>query len=239
VRKTCIVTGGASGIGREVVERLRRLGYRVAVIDRQPFGGDAGDLHAIEADLTDPNAADAAFASCAAALGNVDAAVNAAGVFGAMAPIEGLSDAQVEQVTFGNIRMCLHAMRAELRLMRAASAGRIINIASVAGSHGIIYKGDYCAAKHAIVGLTKTAALETVKQGIAVNSVSPGFVDTPMTASAIRENALLEGFITKQTPLGRSLAPSSVAGLVSWLVAEAPVEITGSDYVIDGCYSAR
>jgi NAD(P)-dependent dehydrogenase (short-subunit alcohol dehydrogenase family) len=150
-----------------------------------------------------------------------------------------LDDRQLESITFGNIRICFHALREELKFMRSAGHGRIVNVASVAGSNGLILKGDYCAAKHAIIGLTKTAALENVKCGVSVNSVSPGFVDTPMTEEAIRDNSMLERFIAKQTPLGRSLSAGSVASLITWLATEAPPEITGSDFVIDGCYSAR
>jgi NAD(P)-dependent dehydrogenase (short-subunit alcohol dehydrogenase family) len=237
MQRNVIVTGGGSGIGLEVGKQLRDLGFRVITIDLPEKVRPSDD--AIAADLSVSAAADAAIDECVKRLGRIDSAVNAAGVFGPMASVEAISDQQLDDVTFRNIRICLFALRAELRHMQRQRGGRIVNVASVAGSHGIVYKGDYCAAKHAILGLTKAAALENVKLGIAVNGVSPGFVDTPMTALAIRDNPMLEGFIAKQTPLGRSTSASAVASLIRWLATEAPLDISGADYVIDGCYGAR
>ena len=235
----CIVTGGNGGIGQSVVKLLRDSDCAVAVIDRrEPLQADDGILH-VNADLTDRNAANLAIEHCIHKLGSIDVAINAAGIFGPMAPVEKISTEQLELITFGNIRMCLYAMQAELLQMKAAGKGRIINIASVAGTQGIVMKGDYCGAKHAIIGLSKAAALENIKHNIAVNTVSPGFVDTEMTADAIRENPALAGFIAKQTPLKRSITANSVALLIVWLALQAPAEITGSDYIIDGGYSAR
>lgn len=234
--QSVLITGGLGGIGLATAARLHKAGHKIAIIDRRPRD-HAAEYYVACADLTDKAEAERAFGLCLKHLGHIDAAINAAGLFGKMSSLEMLASEQVETITFGNIRMVLHAMQLEISSMRASGGGRIVNVASVAGSLGIVMKADYCAAKHATIGLSKVAALENIKHKIAVNTVSPGFIDTEMTTAALAENAALGAFIAK-TPFKRTIDADAVAKLLAWLATEAPLEITGADYVIDGAYSA-
>ncbi len=238
--KRIIVTGSSSGIGAQVALKLSLLGHQVIGVDKVAPGSSEVQLRDhFSCDLSDKKTTEKTFERAVDRLGGLDGAVNAAGVFGSPISACRLNKQRLQEVTFQNISICANSMSAEISALKRYEGGRIVNVASVAGSRAILMKSDYVMAKFAIIGLTKTAALEEVSNQISINSVSPGFVQTPMLDTAQIENPHLEGFIKNLTPLGKPVLSASVADLICWLIVSAPSEITGSDYVIDGAYSAK
>ena len=177
--KTAVVTGGGSGIGRAVVERLRADGYNVATIDLHPSDDD----YAHTADVTDRAQVEAALSAIRAQLGPVTILVNAAGLDG-FKRFTDITFDEWQKVIDVNLNGVFHCIQAVLPDMVDAGWGRIVNISSSSTHSGTPYMSHYVAAKSAVNGLTKSLALEYGPAGITVNAVPPGFIDTPMLSSA-------------------------------------------------------
>lgn len=246
--RVAFVTGGARGIGAATAARLARAGVAVAVADRDCAA--AGEVVAalresgaralaIEVDVSDPDAADAAVDSAVAWGGGLDFAYNNAGVPGIRAELAGYPEDvfwRVQRVNVGGVLAC---MRAELKHMLAAGGGAIVNAASGASVAGVPFSGAYVASKHAIAGLTKTAAIEYAARGIRVNAVAPGLVRTRLVEGLGGETAAgkeTEAFLAAH-PAGRAAEPEEVAEAV-WSLLNAPF-VTGVVLPVDGGLLAR
>ncbi|HEX5256091.1 MAG TPA: SDR family NAD(P)-dependent oxidoreductase [Mycobacterium sp.] len=231
VAKTAVVTGGASGIGRAVAERLRSDGFQVAVIDLSPTDDDVGYV----ADVTDREQVDTAVSAIREALGPVVVLVNAAGVEGFKKFMD-MSFSDWTKVINVNLNGVFHAIQAVLPDMIEAGWGRIVNISSSSTHSGQPFMAHYVAAKSAVNGLTKSLALEYGPSGITVNAVPPGFVDTPMLRSAERRH-LLGGTVEdhiQRTPVRRVGKPEDIAAACAFFISEEASYITGQILGVNG-----
>ncbi|OBJ05818.1 short-chain dehydrogenase [Mycobacterium sp. 1245499.0] len=229
--KTAVVTGGASGIGRAVAERLRSDGFQVAVLDLAVTDDGFG----YGADVTDRAQVDAAIAAIRKAFGPILVLVNAAGVEG-FAKFSDMSFEQWSKVIDVNLHGVFHTVQAVLPDMVEAKWGRIVNISSSSTHSGQPFMAHYVAAKSAVNGLTKSLALEYGPVGITVNAVPPGFVDTPMLRSAERRH-LLGGTVEdhiQRTPVRRVGKPEDIAAACAFFVSEEAGYITGQILGVNG-----
>ena len=229
--KTAVVTGGASGIGRAVAERLRSDGLRVAVIDLSPTDDGFGYV----ADVTDRAQVDAAISAIRDALGPISVLVNAAGMEG-FKKFLGMSFEEWSKVIDVNLNGVFHTIQAVLPDMVEAGWGRIVNISSSSTHSGQPFMAHYVAAKSAVNGLTKSLALEYGPSGITVNAVPPGFIDTPMLRSAERRHLLGgtgEDHIAR-TPVRRVGRPEDIAAACAFFASEEAGYITGQILGVNG-----
>lgn len=228
--KNAVVTGGASGIGAAVAERLRADDMRVAVLDLNP--GDEKFSYAV--DVTDRSAIDAAMDAIHTELGPVTVLVNAAGLDRFKKFID-LSFDEWQKVIDVNLNGVFHCTQAVLPDMIEAGWGRIVNISSSSTHSGQPFMSPYVAAKSAVNGLTKSLALEYGPDGITVNAVPPGFIDTPMLRKAEQRGFL--GDTQKQineTPVRRMGRPEDIAAACAFLISEEASYITGQILGVNG-----
>jgi 2-hydroxycyclohexanecarboxyl-CoA dehydrogenase len=228
--KTAVVTGGGSGIGAAVAQRLRADGLDVATIDLKPPESD----RAFTADVTDRAQVDAALSEIRGQLGPVTVLVNAAGLDG-FKRFTNLSFEDWQRVINVNLHGVFHMIQAVLPDMLEEGWGRIVNISSSSTHSGTAYMSHYVAAKSAVNGLTKSLALEYGPSGITVNAVPPGFIDTPMLRSAEAQGFLgdVEQNIAR-TPVRRMGRPEDIAAACAFLVSEEAGYITGQILGVNG-----
>lgn len=228
--KTAVVTGGGSGIGRAIVDRLRADGYHVAIIDLAPND----DEFAFTADVTDRGQVDAALSGVRGQLGPVSILVNAAGLDG-FSRFGDITFEKWQRVIDVNLNGVFHCVQAVLPDMVEAGWGRIVNISSSSTHSGAPYMAHYVAAKSAVNGLTKTLALEYGPAGITVNAVPPGFIDTPMLRAAEKRGYLGDIQATiDATPVRRMGQPEDIAATCAFLVSEEAGYITGQIIGVNG-----
>jgi 2-hydroxycyclohexanecarboxyl-CoA dehydrogenase len=228
--KNAVVTGGGSGIGQAIVNRLRADGLNVAVLDLNPSDDEFGYV----ADVTDRTQIDDALAAIRAKLGPVSILVNAAGL-DSFKKFHDVSFERWQRVIDVNLNGVFHCVQAVLPDMLEAGWGRIVNISSSSTHSGAPYMAPYVAAKSAVNGLTKTLALEYGPNGITVNAVPPGFIDTPMLRAAADKGFL--GDIDKTiaaTPVRRIGRPEDIAAACAFLVSEEAGYITGQLLGVNG-----
>jgi 2-hydroxycyclohexanecarboxyl-CoA dehydrogenase len=229
--KTAVVTGGASGIGRAVAERLRSDGLRVAVIDLSPTDDEFGHV----ADVSDPTQVATTVAAIREKFGPILVLVNAAGVEG-FKKFSNMTFQEWSKVIDVNLNGVFHTIQAVLPDMVEARWGRIVNISSSSTHSGQPFMAHYVAAKSAVNGLTKSLALEYGPCGITVNAVPPGFVDTPMLRSA-ESRHLLGGTVEdhiNRTPVRRVGRPEDIAAACAFFVSEEASYITGQILGVNG-----
>jgi 3-hydroxybutyrate dehydrogenase len=240
-----LVTGGGRGIGREIASALAHAGATVTVLGRNGTALDgavaAGSAHfAAIADVADQAAVNAAIAA-AATRQPIDILIANAGI-AESAPFLKSDPALFRRMIDVNFMGVVHAVQAVLPAMRERRYGRIIAVASTAGLKGYAYVSAYSAAKHAVVGLVRSLALELASDGVTVNAVCPGFTDTDLVAGSIenimkktgrsREQAVEE--LSRHNPQGRLVTPAEVANTVLWLCGEGASAITGQAIAVAG-----
>jgi 2-hydroxycyclohexanecarboxyl-CoA dehydrogenase len=228
--KNAVVTGGGSGIGQAIANRLRADGYHVATIDLNPSDAE----FAYTADVTDRAAIEEALTAIRAQLGPVTILVNAAGVDGFKRFLD-IDFETWQRVINVNLHGVFHCIQAVLPDMIEAGWGRIVNISSSSTHSGTAYMTHYVSAKSAVNGLTKSLALEYGPAGITVNAVPPGFIDTPMLRKAEGRGFL--GDIDKtieQTPVRRIGKPEDIAAACAFLISEEAGYITGQILGVNG-----
>jgi 2-hydroxycyclohexanecarboxyl-CoA dehydrogenase len=229
--KTAVVTGGASGIGRAVAERLRKDGFQVAVIDLSPTDDEFGHV----ADVTDRAQVEDAVAAIRKQFGPILVLVNAAGVEG-FQKFSTMTFEDWSKVIDVNLNGVFHTTQAVLPDMVEAGWGRIVNISSSSTHSGQPFMAHYVAAKSAVNGLTKSLALEYGPRGITVNAVPPGFIDTPMLRSA-ESRHLLGGTVEdhiNRTPVRRVGRPEDIAAACAFFVSDEASYITGQILGVNG-----
>jgi len=256
--KTALVTGSTSGIGRAIAEALAREGADIVL---NGFG-EAGEIEQLRAglaqahgvavgysgaDMSKPAEIRAMVAEAAAGSGAVDILVNNAGIQHVSA-IEDFPEERWDAIIAINLSASFHAIKAALPGMRARGWGRIVNIASAHGLVASAQKSAYVSAKHGLVGLTRTVALETAGSGITCNAICPGWVLTPLVAQQIEARAEQAGLgwddarielLAEKTPSREFVTPEQIGGLAVFLCSPAADQITGTPIPIDGGWLAQ
>ena len=242
--KAALVTGAGAGIGRASALALARAGAAVCASDIDGAGAEetarlieaaGGSAIARRCDVTKPDQVRAMVEATVAAFGCLDAAVNNAGIAGSFDDrLREAESAMFERVLAVNLHGVWHCMKAELDVMLPRKSGAIVNIASVAGLIGAPKAGAYTASKHAVVGLTKSAALDYAKLGLRVNAVCPAYTDTAMVQHAIEGNPLMAQIMARAIPMGRLGQASEIGEAVVWLCSDASSFVTGQALALDG-----
>ena len=241
-----IVTGGGGGIGRAASVALASRGSRVLVVDLD--GGRAeetvaavteagGTASAAVADVTDPAAVAAYVGECERLYGGVDAFFNNAAYEGAIAEIAEYPLDEFERTMAVNVRGVFLGLQHVIPAMRRRGGGAIVNVSSQAGLRGVPGLSAYSASKHAVIGLTRGAALEVARDAIRVNCVCPGPTDTRMMRDieeVVRGQGGDPSTFVERIPVGRYGRPEEIAALVAWLLLDAPAFLTGAVLPIDG-----
>ncbi|MBT3156842.1 SDR family oxidoreductase [Streptomyces sp. CHA1] len=243
--RTALVTGAASGIGLATARRLGQGGARVVIADYNAEGAasaaatltDEGiEAAAVTVDVTDPASVEAAVRSAQDTYGALHLAVNNAGIGGESAPTGDYDIDVWNRVVRTNLDGVFYSMRYEIPALLAAGGGAIVNTASILGSVGFAGSPAYVAAKHGVVGLTKTAATEYAAQGVRINAVGPGFIDTPLLQGM--EKQAYDGLVQLH-PAGRLGRSEEVAEVIAFLLSDRASFVHGSYHLVDGAYTAR
>lgn len=244
--KTALVTGAGSGIGAEIARELAAEGASVVVTDIKQEAAEAvvrqitdagGTASAFVQNTAKWQDAEAAVRFAQETYGGLHLAVNNAGIG---APPQNIGDYDVEawdRVRAVDLDGVFYGLKFQLPAIVAAGGGAIVNMASVLGSVGIAQNAAYVASKHALVGLTKVAALEYTAQGVRTNAVGPGFIDTPLVRASLSGDAL--SALEKEHAAGRLGTDAEVAALTLFLLSDAASFISGSYHLVDGGYSAH
>jgi NAD(P)-dependent dehydrogenase (short-subunit alcohol dehydrogenase family) len=241
--KTAFITGAASGIGRATAIAFAAEGARVVITDRgeaalqetaERVKAVSGDVLTITCDVSKPEEVEAAVAKAVKAFGRIDCAFNNAGVENKTAPLHEIELEEWDRVLNINLRGTFICMKHEIAQMLRQGGGVVVNTSSGAGIRGVAGGASYAASKHAMIGMTKSAALDYAKQKIRVNAVLPGNIATPMM------DRFTEGDIQKAIdlePVGRLGKPEEIAEAVLWMCSDLGGFVTGASIVVDGGWS--
>ncbi len=247
--KSVVVCGGGTGIGRACAVAFAREGSRVAILDwnAEALADAEAQLREIgaevfirQADVSDGQSVDAAHAAVIDAFGGIDVGFNNAGIISPAKAVEDTSDEDWNRVIAVNLTGVFLCVRAQVRHMRPRGQGVIINTASAAALVGAPGTTPYTASKHAILGITRTVALELATTGVRVNAVAPGTVETPLNSVLFdNEDPFADALVRKGQPIGRNARPAEIADAVLWLASSRSTFVTGSTLVIDGGFTAQ
>jgi NAD(P)-dependent dehydrogenase (short-subunit alcohol dehydrogenase family) len=245
--KVVLVTGGSSGIGRAAALAFARQGAQVVIADVSAEGGQqtirmikdsGGEAMFVETDVSTASQVEAMIAQVVRRYGGLDCAFNNAGVDNLHAPIGEFDEQEWDRVLGINLKGVMLCMRYEIPHMLARGGGAIVNCASVAGLIGTPISPAYTTSKHAVVGLTRSAALDYAKKGIRVNAVCPGVTRTAISEAYIKEKPEGEAQVAAQSPMGRIAEPEEIAAAVLWLCSDASSYVTGQALAVDGGWTA-
>jgi NAD(P)-dependent dehydrogenase (short-subunit alcohol dehydrogenase family) len=248
--KVALVTGAASGLGAESARRLAREGAKVALTDLAAEAGQAvvdeiqaagGAAMFLPQDVTDEARWGEVVEAVTQRFGRLDVLVNSAGIGSGGQPILEATLEGWRRVTSINLDGTFLGVRAAAPIMAAAGRGSIINLASILGKVGFPGAAAYCASKGGVTLLTKAVALELAPLGVRVNSVHPGFIETPMVLNAFRDSANeneMRDLIVSRHPVGRLGVPREIADAIVFLASDESSFMTGAELVVDGGYTA-
>jgi NAD(P)-dependent dehydrogenase (short-subunit alcohol dehydrogenase family) len=245
--KVALVTGGGSGIGQAACYLYARDGAKVVISDiDEKRGGETvsaiqdkgGEAVFVRADVSKPEDCQAMVSTTLEKYGRLDIAFNNAGIGGEANLTADYSIEGWQKVLAINLSSVFYCMKYEIPAMLHNGGGAIVNMASILGRVAFQNSPAYVAAKHGVVGLTKTAAVEYAKHGLRINSVGPGFISTPLI-SGLEEDQKTRDLLISLHPVGRLGEPEEVAELVVWLSSEKASFVTGAYYAIDGGYLAQ
>ena len=246
--KVALITGAGNGIGRATAIGFARNGAKVVVVDRDAAGGEAtagvirqqgGEALFVAADVTRSADVQAYVKAALDAYGSIDCFHNNAGIEGKIAPTAEYDEAMFDAVMGVNVKGVFLGLRHVLPVLLKQKSGSVVNTASVAGLVATPGMPAYVASKHAVIGLTKTSAGEVARQGIRVNAVCPGPVDTRMIHSLEQQLSpddpeMVSRKYQGAIPSGRYTTPEEIANMVLFLSSDLASNITGAQYVVDG-----
>lgn len=247
--KSALITGGGGGIGRATALIFAREGARIAVADANidaaaetvaQVNAAGGQAMSLSGDVTDSAAVQAMINTVVSAYGRIDCAFNNAGIAGYQVNASGKkthewADDSFDRMIAVNLRGVWLCMKHEIQHMLAQGGGVIVNTGSIAGLIGLPTSSAYVAAKHGVLGLTKTAALEYATDKIRVNAVCPGYIETKMTEDTMRRRG---AELMQKVPFGRMGKPAEIGEMVLWFCSDRASYVTGACYNVDGGYMA-
>lgn len=244
--KVALVTGAASGIGAAIALQLAREGAKVVVADQDASSANevvrdieqsGGVASLFEVDVADAVEVEAMVLFATRTYGALHLAVNNAGIGGPRAPLADYPLDGWQKVMDVNLNSVFYCTKFEIAAMLRAGGGAIVNMASILGSVGFANSSAYVTAKHGMLGLTKAAAIEYASKGVRINSVGPGFIDTPLLSKNLDAATLVA--IAGMHPIGRLGRSEEVAALTCFLLSDEASFITGSYHLVDGGYVAQ
>jgi NAD(P)-dependent dehydrogenase (short-subunit alcohol dehydrogenase family) len=246
--KVVLVTGAATGIGRATALAFGRAGASVVVADTSVEGGHAtagmiveagGKALFVKADVTRPGDVEALVEKTVKAYGRLDCAVNNAAIHEEGQPLADADEEQFDRIMGVNVKGVWLCMKHELaQMVKQGEGGAIVNMASIAGLVGAPTRAIYAASKHAVVGLTRSAATEYAADGIRINSLCPSAVKTALVARAIERDPQQGEKLKTMHPAGRIAEPAEIANAVMWLCSDQSSFVTGHQLAIDGGLTA-
>lgn len=247
--KVALVTGGSTGIGRAAALAFACSGARVVIASRHAAAGEAarqaiqalgGEAIWVGADVTSAAQVQALMDHALAAFGRIDYAFNNAGSGGTGRPVAEMDEAAWDATITGYLKSTWLCMKSEIPIMIRQGGGVIVNNASVDGLRGFPFPGGsaYAAAKHGVLGLTKSAALEYIRQGVRINAICPGWIRTAPVERRMGGSPVVAQEILRQEPIGRLGTPEEVADAVLWLCSEQASFVVGASIAVDGGYLA-
>jgi NAD(P)-dependent dehydrogenase (short-subunit alcohol dehydrogenase family) len=246
--KVAFVTGGAMGMGLAAVKAFAAEGAAVAIVDynKDALEKAASDLTtagskvtAIHCDASDEEQVKAAIATTVKTFGSLDVAFNNAGIQSPAIALPDLSTEEYRRILSINLDGVFFCMKYQLQQMRTQGSGAIVNNSSLGGLVGVPGRAAYHAAKHGVLGLTKSAALEFAERGIRINAVCPGIVDTPMVSSMLRNETAIMQEMMRDVPIKRLGTAEEIANAVIWLCSSRAGFVTGQALAVDGGYTTR
>jgi NAD(P)-dependent dehydrogenase (short-subunit alcohol dehydrogenase family) len=247
-QKVAVITGGATGIGKSTAMLLARKGIKVVISGRREAVGQkaieeiraqGGDAAFIAADVDNETQVSQIIGFAVKKYGRLDLAVNNAGISNETKTIGDSDPAKFQAMLQTNVMGVYLCMKYEIQQMLKNGGGSIVNLASIAGLNGIPYAGPYAATKHAVVGLTKSGALDYATQNIRINAVAPGAIKTDIIAGSIAQGQYDEATISAMHPMARMGNPEEIAHGIAWLLSDEASFVTGHILNIDGGFQAK
>jgi NAD(P)-dependent dehydrogenase (short-subunit alcohol dehydrogenase family) len=243
--QVALITGAASGLGRATAKAFAESGAALVLVDRDQkklttllseITGQGGKVITLAGDVSDEQLAKTAVERAVSVFGRLDMAYNNAGILGPMCPMMEETGEGYDEVNAVNLRGIWTFMKHELLQMKKQGSGSIVNCSSLGGLVGLPGRAAYHATKHGVIGLTKSAALDVAAEGIRVNAICPGCIETPMGDGI--DPAAMQEFL-KQQPIGRMGRPEEIAAAVLWLCSPASSLVLGVALPVDGGFVAH